>query len=206
MHLSDASGALMQIKYQDVMIAAHRRTILNTKLALMRHSHDDRLCAPPQEASMTLIEKLVGAPAGSPLAEALASRADILRLSEASHDAVIIPQAPGGLGHGLRAALAARMARQYELPDLAEHYEALMRESSEIEEPHDVSAQTRATAVVAHADLLTLRPRDATRADIEKLKAAGLTEPDIVRLAELSAFVSYQARVIKGLQALKAAQ
>ncbi len=155
---------------------------------------------------MTLIEKLVAAPAGSALAEALLSRADILNLSEASHDAVIIPQSPGGLGHGLRAALAARMARQYDLPNLAEHYETLMCRSSEDGEPDDGATQGRTNAIVAHADLLTLRPRDATRADIETLKSAGLTEPDIVRLAELSAFVSYQARVIKGLQALKATQ
>ncbi|TAJ34105.1 hypothetical protein [Bosea sp. (in: a-proteobacteria)] len=155
---------------------------------------------------MTLIEKLVAAPVGSALAEALLSRADILNLSEASHDAVIIPQSPGGLRHGLRAALAARMARQYELPNLAEHYEALMRQNCEDEEPDDGVTQGRTNAIVAHADLLTLRPRDATRTDIETLKAAGLTEPDIVRLAELSAFVSYQARVIKGLQALKATQ
>jgi len=127
-------------------------------------------------------------------------------LSEASHDAVIVPQCPGGLGYGLRAALAARMARQYALPDLAEHYEGLMRRSSENDEPHEGDAQARTAAIVAHADLLTQHPRDATRVDIQKLKAAGIAEPDIVRLAELSAFVSYQARVIKGLRALKAAQ
>ena len=66
--------------------------------------------------------------------------------------------------------------------------------------------QTRIAAILAHSDLLTLRPRDATRGDIEALKAAGVEEPDIVRLAELAAFVNYQARVIRGLQALGGAK
>ena len=57
-----------------------------------------------------------------------------------------------------------------------------------------------------HADLLTTAPREATRQDIERLKAAGVAEPDIVRLAELAAFVNYQLRVIAGLKVLKGVQ
>lgn len=152
---------------------------------------------------MTLIEEIVDARPNSDLAEALAHRAEILRLSQSTHDAVLFPQSPGALSHGLRAALAARMARQYELPKLAEHYEELIQQSCDNDEPHDAGTDAQTAAIVAHSDLLTLRPRDATKADIEKLKASGMGEPDIVRLAELAAFISYQARVIKGLQALK---
>lgn len=155
---------------------------------------------------MTLIEEIVDVRPGSDLAEALAHRAEILRLSQSTHDAVLFPQSPGAISHGLRAALAARMARQYELPKLAEHYEALIQQSRESEEPHDPATDAQTAAIVAHSDLLTLRPRDATKADIEKLKASGMVEPDIVRLAELAAFISYQARVITGLQALKGAK
>ncbi|MGN6097832.1 MAG: CMD domain-containing protein [Bosea sp. (in: a-proteobacteria)] len=152
---------------------------------------------------MTLIEDMAGISPGTPFAEALAARADILRLSQASHDAVLLPKETGGLGHGLRAALAARMARQNSQPPLAAHYDALMRSSGEMQ-PNEVVPveRTRVAAIVAHSDLLTLRPRVATRHDIEALKAAGVSEPDIVRLAELAAFVNYQARVIRRLQAL----
>ena len=155
---------------------------------------------------MTLIEEIVDARPGSDLAEALSHRAEILRLSQSTHDAVLFPRSPGAISHGLRAALAARMARQYEVPKLAEHYEVLIQQSRESDEQHDAATDAQTAAIVAHSDLLTLRPRDATRADIEKLKASGMGEPDIVRLAELAAFVSYQARVIKGLQALKGAK
>ncbi len=156
---------------------------------------------------MTLIEDIAGIRPGTSLAEALAARTDVLRLSQASHDAVLLPREPGGLSHGLRAALAARMARQNAQLQLAAHYDDLARRSGEMP-PSEAPPpeQARIAAITAHADLLTLRPRDAMRGDIEALKAAGLDEPDIVRLTELAAFVNYQARVIRGLQALGGAQ
>lgn len=160
-----------------------------------------------RDAAVTLIEDMAGIRPGTPLAQALAARAEILRLSQASHDAVLIPKEPGGLGHGLRAALAARMARQNAQPALAAHYNALMHASGEMQAPEPAPAErTRVAAIVAHSDLLTLRPREATRQDIAALTAAGVSEPDIVRLAELAAFVNYQARVIAGLQALGGAK
>jgi len=156
---------------------------------------------------VTLIEEMAGIRPRSPLAEALASRADILRLSQASHDAVLLPKDAGGISHGLRAALAARMARQNDQTPLAVHYDGLMRRSGEIEaSPVSAADQRRVAAIVAHADLLTLHPREATRRDIEALTEAGIDDPDIVRLAELAAFVNYQARVIKGLQVLRGAK
>lgn len=151
---------------------------------------------------MTLIEELADVRPGSPLATALAQRTEILALSQASHDAVLLPKDPGGLSHGLRAALAARMARQNAQIPLALHYEELLRSSSEHDDSLSLVEQRKMSAILAHSDLLTLRPRDATREDIEALKEAGVGEADIVRLAELAAFVNYQARVIRGFQAL----
>ena len=55
-------------------------------------------------------------------------------------------------------------------------------------------------AILSHVDLVTTRPRDATQADIAALRGAGVTEPDIVRLSQVVAFVNYQVRVIAGLQ------
>jgi uncharacterized protein YciW len=157
-----------------------------------------------------LIETLSGA--GSGLAGVLAERAEILGLSQAAHDAVLLPREPGGISHGERAALAARMARANADAALAGHYRGLLRRAGEsaallaIAEGADPAADTdrRLRAIVRHVDLVTLSPRDATKADIAALKAAGLSEPDIVRLAELIAFVNYQARVIAGLRLLGA--
>lgn len=155
---------------------------------------------------MGVIEELVGTPPSSALAAALAKRADILALSQASHDAVLLPKDPGGLSHGLRAALAARMARQNAHGPLASHYEALLLRSGEKDGSSvEPAEQARIAAIVAHCDLLTLRPRDAGRGDIDRLKGAGIGDADIVRIAELAAFVNYQVRVIRGLQMLGAA-
>jgi uncharacterized protein YciW len=159
-------------------------------------------------SSPHLIETLSGADSG--LVGVLAERAEILGLSQAAHDAVLLPREPGGIGHAERAALAARMARANADAALAEHYRELLRRAGEspallaITEgaAPAVDNDTRLRAIIRHVDLVTLAPRDATKADIAALKAAGLSEPDIVRLAELIAFVNYQARVIAGLRLL----
>lgn len=155
-----------------------------------------------------VIEEILGVVPGSALAEALQQRQEIMRLSQASHDAVIIPREPGGLSHAERAALAARMAHQNREEALAALYAtrvdgaALRPIAGGADAP---SADRRLAAIVRHVDLLTRSPRDATKGDIEALTAAGLSEPDIVRLSELIAFVNYQVRVIAGLRLLKGA-
>jgi CMD domain protein len=160
-----------------------------------------------------IIERLAGVAAGSPIADTLATRAEIMGLSQASHDAVLTPRTPGGLRHGLRAALAARMAAWNGDEALAAHYQSLLEKSGERDVRADVAspangfedfADPRLRAIVRHADILSKAPREATRSDIEALKAAGVAEADIVRLAELAAFVNYQLRVIAGLRLLAA--
>ena len=160
---------------------------------------------------MTLIEILAGVQSGAPVASALAQRAEIMGLSQASHDAVLRPRDPGGLSHAQRAALAARMALWNADAALAAHYRALLAQSGESPALSAVAAgesptvEPRFAAIIRHADLLTKRTRDACKEDIRALVAAGVAEPDIVRLAELAAFVNYQARVIAGLRLLGAA-
>lgn len=157
-----------------------------------------------------LIETLSGA--GSGLASVLVERGEILGLSQAAHDAILLPREPGGISHADRAALAARMARANADETLAGHYLRLLHQAGEtpallaVAEGADPAEETdiRLRAIIRHADLVTLSPKDATKADIAALKAIGLSEPDIVRLAELIAFVNYQARVIAGLRLLGA--
>jgi CMD domain protein len=156
-----------------------------------------------------IIEALAGVAPGSVLATALVARAEIMRLSQASHDAVLVPQAPGGISWAERAALAQRMAHQNGNEALAAHYADYLARTGEsdrlagVAHPGGaVTSDPRLAAIVAHADLLTVAPREATRGHIEALKVAGLEEADIVRLSELAAFVNYQVRVIAGLRFL----
>ncbi|MGK6317263.1 hypothetical protein [Neorhizobium sp. DT-125] len=52
----------------------------------------------------------------------------------------------------------------------------------------------------------TCRPRTATRNGIEKLYKAGVSDADIVRLAELAAFVGYQTGVVASLRLMEEVQ
>ncbi|MNE84154.1 hypothetical protein D3C80_1810280 [compost metagenome] len=63
-----------------------------------------------------------------------------------------------------------------------------------------VDAGVRMNAIVRFTDLVTVRPREATRSDLEALKTVGMSDADIVRLTELLAFVNYQLRVVAGFK------
>ncbi len=131
--------------------------------------------------------------AGSAAAPVLAHRADLMAASLRNERAVISPDDPGGLSHAERRAVARRIARLNGNDALAAHYPA--------EEP---SSDARWAAILRHVDLVTAHPKDATKHDIQALRAAGIAEPDIVRLSQVIAFGNYQVRVIAGLRAIVA--
>ena len=59
-------------------------------------------------------------------------------------------------------------------------------------------------AVLALMDKVAARTRDVAASDIAKLQAAGVADADIVRLAELNAYLAYQMRVVAGLRLIGA--
>lgn len=155
----------------------------------------------------TATVEAAGIGAGHGLAEMLAGREDIFTMTQQAHDAALTPDDPGGLSHGLRAALAARMARANGAEGLAEHYAGLAEEADGgLDEARaanpafDGGEANWLSAIVRHTDLVTRDTKAVVADDIAALMAAGVTEDDIVRLSELVAFVSYQARVAVGLK------
>lgn len=152
-----------------------------------------------------------GIGAGHPLAEMLAGREDIFTMTQQAHDAALAPGKPGGLSHGLRAALACRMARATGADALADHFADMAsaagcseEEAQAAEAAFDGGADAWLSAIVRHTDLVTTDTKSVVAADIDALKAAEVSEDDIVRLSELVAFVSYQARVAVGLKLMGA--
>jgi uncharacterized protein YciW len=150
-----------------------------------------------------------GVEPGSGLAEVVEGRADIIALTQATQDAVLNPRVAGGLSPALRAALASRMARLSQAPALAASYEALLpatceeAASARLADPACTdNGNPRDAAIARHVDLVTQSPKSATQDDIHALRNAGLAESDIVRLAELIAFINYQIRVVAGLRLL----
>ena len=137
-------------------------------------------------------------------------RAKLKHLTQTSYEAALRPSEPRNFSYALRAALAARMAALWKSAELAAHYRALLESEEEgaglaaVADPaakHDGDA--RMAAVLAHVDLVTLSPKEATRGNIDKLAAAGLDDRDIVTLAGLIAFVNYQVLVVAGLKMLR---
>lgn len=60
----------------------------------------------------------------------------------------------------------------------------------------------RLSAAFAHAELLVLHPRDAARPALAALSEAGWSDPAIVTLSQLVAFLSFQIRTAAGLAVL----
>lgn len=159
-------------------------------------------------------DTIVGAGAavtkGEPVHEALEQRSNIIAMTEQVHDAALTPVEPGGLSHGERAALAARIAGLGGQEALVAHYRALMEQASASDETaamadlsSDGGGDRRRAALIAYVNRATISPSDFDASDIEVLKAAGVNDADIVRLAELVAFLAYQIRLVDGLRLMK---
>jgi uncharacterized protein YciW len=54
-------------------------------------------------------------------------------------------------------------------------------------------------------DKVAAHTREVEAGDIAGLQAAGVADADIVRLAELNAFLAYQVRLIAGLRLMRGA-
>lgn len=63
---------------------------------------------------------------------------------------------------------------------------------------------SRLRAMLIFTQKLILKPVDGDRAALEQLRDAGMATADIVTLAQLVAFLSYQIRLVAGLSAMKA--
>ncbi len=88
--------------------------------------------------------------------------------------------------------------------ELAKRFEQANQEMIEaVERCSDGQAVSeREAAILRHTDRLILEPRAATPAHIAELIAAGLTPRDVVTVAQLISFMSFQVRVVAALRAL----
>lgn len=151
-----------------------------------------------------VLEKAGRVPAGGALREAVDFRARLMELTQESHDAALVPREPGGLSHVLRAALALRIVRICNDAELEHHYAAMASDADAAAHgmPGSTSDEEPTSAILAYVDKVTRTPREASEADIARLRSAGVGESDIVRLAGLVAFVNYQCRVARVLRLL----
>lgn len=147
---------------------------------------------------------MAGVVDGSSVAEAVELRSNIFEMTQAAEDAVLRPNDVGRWPHSLRAALAARIAQSSGEEALAGRYLADAAAFAALVDPSNNGDDHALADVIAFMDKVATQTRDVDAADIVALKTAGVSDADIVRLAELNAFVSYQVRVIAGLRLLQA--
>ncbi|KAK1177184.1 alkylhydroperoxidase domain protein [Streptomyces sp. NBS 14/10] len=171
-----------------------------------------------------LIDTLLGFEPGSPLARLRARRPEATGHTQGSYDALFAPAASATtVTTTERFAAALRVARLHGDQRLGEHYAGQLlaadgaakelvtavedvrplRPATEPPAPEPLPGQGRLRAILAHADLLVLRPAAATPADLDALAKAGLGAAEIVTVSQLIAYVSFQVRLLAGLALIR---
>jgi len=146
-----------------------------------------------------VIDTVAGIAGGSALATLRRRREDYVRYSQGSHDVLLLSEEPGGISRAERAAAALRVALINQDPALAAHYRALLPTPMAA----DIPTTPRLEALLGHVELVARSPREATPDRLVALQQAGFSIRDVVVIAELIAFVSYQVRVLAGLRLLQ---
>ena len=149
-----------------------------------------------------LVDTAAGLAADSPVALLRRQREAFVRYTQGSHDVLITPADPGGLSLIERAAAALRVAAIGRDNALTAHYRALLGADPDALDAPDVPP--RLAAILRHVTLVATAPGTVTPANLDALRIAGAGPRDIVAIAQIVAFVSYQVRLVAGMRALAA--
>jgi len=160
-----------------------------------------------------LIDRAVGLTPGHPIHELRHQRDKVVATAQLSHDSMLDP-ALSDISLADRLLVALYASRLTPSPALAAHYRDWLSRLNA--DPASVALadagaaperfeNARLRAMLTFARILTERPTEGDKAVLMQLPAAGLSTPTIVLLAQLIAFISYQTRMVAGLQVMKAA-
>ena len=154
---------------------------------------------PPNDNGLDVIDRAAGLTPRDPLYAARRFRAKVVVATQASHDA-LLDEPVEGLTSADRLRVAEHVCMLADATELGEHYSERLAHSEYWDDP----SSTALPAMMDFAAALTTDPRRGDQPAIEALRRAGLSDPAIVALAQLVAFLSYQLRVVAGLKALRA--
>jgi len=116
-------------------------------------------------------------------------RPDVRAATQAYEEAIF--NGESGLSSDERHAVAMHVAELNGEAVMATHHRTRSGESA------------RLPALLAHAEMLTMRPDQATPEAIQALLAIGLAPRDVVMLSQLIAHVNYETRLLAGLRLLE---
>lgn len=149
--------------------------------------------------NLDVIDAAAGLAPGDSLHAGRRFRAPVVAASQASHDA-LLNEPVEGLSVADRLRVAVQVCTVAGVASLAKHYDERLAADATGRAAPPSSALS---AMLAFATKLTTDPRLGDRGALDALKRAGLDDPAIVALAQLVAFLSYQLRVVAGLQAIR---
>src|SRR5690554_3457587 len=156
-----------------------------------------------------VIDRLLGLQPGEPVHALRHARAKVVDATQAFHElAFDSPETEPALRHDRL--LAAAVLAQATGPDtLAQEYRRRLRESgassahlAALDDPQ-AGGSAPLAALVHYAQTLALNPGAADRAALLQLVDAGWSAAEVVALAQIMGYVSYQARMMIGLAALQ---
>lgn len=144
-----------------------------------------------------LLDSLAEIAPQSELAAARQTRGAATRHTQGSYEALFSASAvQGKLTLAVRFWLAEQLASWLRDSILHRYYQQRAKASAA---PQVTPALN---AALAHARTLTLHPISAQASDLQALLDAGWTEDEIVTLSQLTAFVSFQSRLLRGYRLL----
>ena len=160
--------------------------------------------------TLDVISQLAGIQPGSALAELRMQRPEATGHAQGSYAALFDPDDIGDLSVDERLAAALRVATLHAAASAAAHYRQRLAEAGATPDVVTRTAggagvaevPTRLQAILRHADLLAVAPARARPADLQALADVGLSTRAIVTLSQVIAFVSFQLRVLRGLELL----
>ncbi|HEU0230675.1 MAG TPA: CMD domain protein [Burkholderiaceae bacterium] len=161
-------------------------------------------------ASDDLMDAVTGLIPSDPLYAVRHAREKVAVAMQKSYDVFFDATARGlSLSERFSVALYASVLSRSEA--LAGHYEqALLGQGVEpgvldamLTDRLDAVSNNRLRIMLGFTRKLIVKPVEGDAAEIERLRSAGVATPDIVTLAQLIAFLSYQIRVAAGLRAMK---
>ncbi|MBU9579569.1 acyl-CoA thioesterase/BAAT N-terminal domain-containing protein [Ralstonia mannitolilytica] len=158
-----------------------------------------------------VVDQVAGLDDGSATHALRHTREKVAAATQGSYDALFDAALPG-LTLSERLLVALYACRLTPAPELGAHYRARLADTPvdanalQAVDHGDVDAlaDTRLRALLTFTRTLIERPIEGDRDALLRLPAAGLATADVVTLAQLIAFLSYQTRLVAGLRALQA--
>lgn len=166
-------------------------------------------------ARADVLDAMLGIDDRSPVAAVRAQRPEATGHTQGSYDALFTDRSATAVTPLERFATALRVAALHDEAAVRDHYAARLRAAAGATDQlvaavlapaSGAGLPARLAAMLAHVDLLVIRPAAATPAHLEALRSAGLSGPEIVTVSQIIAYVSYQIRVYVGLSLLRGDQ